>query len=260
MKIIFFGANDIGYDCCKKLIENKEEIIGLFSIPQKFKISYSKNKINNVRFSDFNYLSKKYKIPLYYYKSSKENEMVKTIKNLKPDIIIVIGWYYMISKEIRQIPPKGVIGIHASLLPKYRGGAPLNWAIINGEKETGISLFYFKSGVDNGDLIGQKKIKINDIDTIKEIINKASKSSIQLLEEMIPKIKNNTAPRIKQNENDATYFPQRSPTDGKIDWSWNSKKIKDFIRAQTKPYPGAFTKIQNKKIIIWDADIIETKK
>ncbi|MEO6254699.1 MAG: methionyl-tRNA formyltransferase [Ferruginibacter sp.] len=258
MKILFFGASELGYDCCECLIENNTEIVGIFTIPQHYSIKFKDEKelivLNNVNFKDFNELGKKYHIPVTTVEG-KMTEHLQYIKDLKPDLILVIGWYYMIPESIMSIPPKGAIGIHASLLPKYRGNAPLVWAIINGEKETGISLFYFDKGVDTGDIIAQKKFVINDTDTIKEVLEKTKECSIQILIENIPLLQNNKAPRFVQDHTQATIFPKRTPKDGEIDWAMSPKQIKNFIRAQTKPYPGAFTYINEKKITIWDADV-----
>ena len=163
----------------------------------------------------------------------------------------------MIPDAILKLAKKGAMGIHGSLLPKYRGNAPFVWAMINGEKETGVSLFYFEKGIDEGDIVARKEFPIEENETIKDVLEKARTASVDILLEYLPMIANGTAPKIPQDHSQATIFPKRTPEDGLIDWSWNAKRIKDFIRAQTKPYPGAFTIINNKKIVLWDADIIE---
>ncbi len=258
MKVLFFGASELGYDCCECLINNNIEIAGIFTIPQNFSIKYKdeieKIVIKNVTFKDFNELGRKYNIPVTTVEGNVA-EYCDYIQNLKPDLIVVIGWYYMIPQSIMQIPPKGSIGIHASMLPKYRGNAPLVWAIINGEKESGVSLFYFENGIDSGDIIAQQKFNIENTDTIKDVLEKVKICSKEILIENIILLKENRAPRCVQDHSQATVFPKRTPKDGEINWSLSIKEIKDFIRAQTKPYPGAFTYINGKKVIIWDADI-----
>jgi methionyl-tRNA formyltransferase len=161
----------------------------------------------------------------------------------------------MLPGKIRKLTPKGCVGIHASLLPKYRGGAPINWAIINGEKKSGISLFYLGDGVDNGDIISQRSFPISDTDSCKEVYDKATRVSIEILKIALPKLAAGTANRIPQNESEATWFPQRNPSDGRIDWRWNGRTIYNFIRAQTKPYPGAFTYLRHEKITIWHCQL-----
>jgi methionyl-tRNA formyltransferase len=256
MRIVFFGASELGYDCCENLLLSGQNIVGIFTIPQEFKISYSKDKpVKNILFKDFHELGAKYNVPVIDVKEKMSN-YDGDLRELKPDFLLVIGWYYMIPKSLRELANQGCAGIHASLLPKYRGGAPLVWAMINGEKETGISFFYFSDGVDDGDLIAQVKFSIDESDTIKDLLEKTKQASLEVVKEYVPKIAQNTAPKFVQ-EGEPTYVPQRKPEDGLIDWSWDNAKIKRFIKAQTKPYPGAFTIIDSKKVMIWDADILD---
>lgn len=255
MRIVFFGATELGSKCCRLIIEKKlADVTGIFTIPREFNISYSEEPVKNVNFADMHSLGKEFDIPVITV-TEKIKEYHSKIESFKPDLIVVIGWYYMIPASIRKLAPLGAVGIHASLLPKYRGGAPLVWAIINGEKESGISLFYLDDGVDTGDVIAQAKLLIEDNDKIGTVIEKIIPLSLQMLEEYIPMIGSGTAPRIKQAEDEATIYPQRSPEDGVIDWEQSPEQIRNFIRAQSKPYPGAFTIINKKKVTLWDADI-----
>jgi methionyl-tRNA formyltransferase len=257
MRIVFLGATELGFTCCKLIIEKKlADVACIFTIPREFKISYSKTLVKNATFKDFRYFNSTYGIPVIDI-TEKMGAYKDEIEKYKPDLILAIGWYYLIPKSIRDIAPKGCIGMHGSLLPKYRGGAPLVWAIINGEKETGISLFYLEDGIDAGDIIAQEKIIIEPEDTIKTLIDKMTGYSLLIIEKYLPMIADGTAPRINQDNSKATLVPQRKPDDGLIDWNWDAEKIKNFIRAQTKPYPGAFTIFNGKKITIWDADIEE---
>lgn len=257
MRIVFFGATELGYKCCKRIIEKKlAEIVGIFTIPKEFNISYSDKPVTNVTFADFHKLGKEYNIPVVDVVDKMASYKDK-VNEFKPDFLLVIGWYYMLPKSIRDLAKKGCAGFHSSLLPKYRGGAPLVWAMTNGEKETGLSFFYLEEGIDEGDIIAQKKITIEEEDTIKTLIDKTTIEALSIIDEYIPKLVDGTAPKIPQDNSKATTVPQRSPEDGEIDWSWDSERIKNFIKAQTKPYPGAFTIINGKKIIIWDADITD---
>jgi methionyl-tRNA formyltransferase len=258
MKIVFFGATELGYKCCRLIIEKElAEITGIFTIPREFNISYSEIPVHNVMYRDFHVLGKEFDIQVVEV-TGKMGQYKEQLSDFNPDLLLAIGWYYMIPGSLRQAAPLGCVGIHSSLLPKYRGGAPLVWAIINGETEAGVSFFHFGDGVDDGDIIAQKKFQIDVQDTIREIILKATEVSLSLIEKNIPMIADGTASRIPQSHTDATYVPQRKPEDGLIDWSWDSKRICNFIRAQTRPYPGAYTIINDKKILIWDANIIET--
>jgi len=258
MKIVFFGASQLGYTCCEEIIKAGFEVVGIFTIPQEFNISYSPDKpVKNYLHKDFYELGNTYNIPVFSVNQNIKS-FEKDFTDLKPDFLLAIGWYYMVPQFMLNKLPKGSAGIHASLLPKYRGNAPLVWAMINGEKETGISLFYFEKGVDEGDIIAQEKFSIEETDTIKEILEKTQKASIQILLKNLPLITNNTNAKIQQDHSQATIFPKRSPEDGLIDWNWDVHRIRNFIKAQTRPYPGAFTFINGKKIIIWDADIVQS--
>jgi methionyl-tRNA formyltransferase len=259
MRTVFFGASALGYECCESLLKNGHDIVALFTIPKAFNISYSPNKaVNNVLYKDFHVLGNQYNIPVYEVNQNMK-DFKEIIETLKPDFYLAIGWYYMIPNSILKLASKGAAGLHASLLPKGRGNAPLVWSIINGDKETGISLFYFSDGVDDGDIIAQRKIAIDENETIKTLLEKTEKEAKSLIVEMLPLIEQDKAPRVPQQNEFATYFPKRSPEDGLIDWSLSPLEIDRFIRAQTKPYPGAFIIINGKKVIIWDAEINEIK-
>lgn len=257
MKILFFGASDLGYTCCEALLKQGSQIVGIFTIPEQFNISYSKDKpVKNYLYKDFSVLANQYQIPVFHINGDLKNYQAE-VEKLAPDLMVVIGWYYMIPDAMISLCSKGAIAIHASLLPKYRGNAPLVWAMINGEKKTGISLFYLTKGVDEGDIVDQMTIQIRETDTIADVLKKVKKASQKILLKNIPLLQKGKALRKIQDHTQATVFPKRSPEDGQIDWTWDSTRIKNFIRAQTKPYPGAFTYINNKKVILWDADILE---
>jgi methionyl-tRNA formyltransferase len=231
-------------------------VVGVLTTARKFRISYSpKDPIMNVLYKDFHEsINNKHSFPILTMKNSmRDPEVVKFVRDAAPDLVLVVGWYHMIPNIIRSIPCKGVAGIHASLLPKYRGGAPLVWAIINGEQETGLTLFYFDSGVDTGDIISQRRVPIRFEDTICAIYERIEKEGVKLLQEMIPRIAAGNAPRRPQDEKEWKIWPQRNPEDGEIKWASPTLSIYNFVRAQTKPYPGAFTFHKSKRLKIWEA-------
>jgi methionyl-tRNA formyltransferase len=257
MRIFFMGATRFGYRCLNTVLKSGAHVVGCASTPEIFQISYAPSGVKNVNYVDFSVVARELGIPSIPYDRGAQSRFVERVALLKPDLIVVAGWYYMVSGDLRRIAPKGAIGLHGSLLPKYRGGAPLVWSMINGEEEGGVSLFYLEDGVDEGDIIAQKPFPIEETDTIADALRKLEDAGARLLEENLPLLANGIATRIAQNHAEATLFPQRSPADGEIDWSWSAKRIRDFIRAQTRPYPGAFTKIGRKKVILWDADIVD---
>jgi methionyl-tRNA formyltransferase len=259
MRIAFFGASKLGYECCKALLEAGHNIVVAYTIPETFSIKYSsdaqRTTVTNSLYVDFGQLKDQYNIPVEVI-STKMSDYVDNFSAYQVDFILAIGWYYMIPSSMIKQATKGAAGIHGSLLPKYRGNAPFVWAIINGETETGISFFYFDDGVDTGDIIAQSEIAIGPDDTIAHILERAEIASKKILLEYVPKIADGSAPRLVQDHSKATSYPKRTPQDGLIDWTWVPKQIKDFIRAQTAPYPGAFTIIGGKKVTIWSADIV----
>lgn len=257
MRIVFMGASDLGWKCCQTLFEMGQDVVGIFSIPKEFRISWSDKPVRNVRFKGFEDMARIYDVPLVYVVGRMSDpEYREALKSFRPDILIVIGWYYMVPRSLRELAPLGAVGIHASLLPKYRGGAPLVWAVINGETRTGVSLFHFAGGADDGDLIGQASFDIAFEEDISDVVRKASAASVQLVREYVPKLAAGTAPRISQDHSLATVVPQRRPEDGVIDWqALTGLQAYNWVRAQTRPYPGAFTRCGGEKVIIWKASL-----
>ena len=247
-RVLFLGSKQIALKSLSTIYDlDKSSLIGIITIDDK-------NDERNV-FEGIHRFSKDRNIDFHVVKSKQESEDL--ITKFKPDLCIVVGWYWFISKKILDSVPYGFLGIHGSLLPKYRGGSPLVWAIINGEKQVGFSIFSFSSGIDNGPLWGQKKIEISNNEYIAEILTRVEDEIVVFLKEKYPLILSGSIKPIHQNENDATYCSQRIPEDGKIDWSQSSVNIFNFIRAQSKPYPGAFTFWNNCKITIWDASPVD---
>jgi methionyl-tRNA formyltransferase len=253
----FFGSTNYSKELLLFLI--KQNIIPkvIFSIPQEFNISYSAKKVKNTNYANLKEIADKNEIKFYEIDSiegKKTKDYKSLISDLNLDLLLVLGWYYMVPKSIRELAKYGAWGIHASLLPKYAGGAPLNWAIINGEKETGVTLFRMEDGVDDGDIIAQKSFSIELDDTIKEVYNKATAESKNILLQSLENIK--SIKFEKQNKSKIKIYPQRTPDDGEINLTHNSIELYDFIRAQSDPYPGAFIKtIDGKKLIIEKARV-----
>ncbi len=257
MKIAFFGCTNFSKEIIEAIIPLKDvEICAIFSIPQEFNISYSKTPVVNTNYADLSTYALKVNAPFIEINSTYGNRLkdhFNLIQALDLDVLLVMGWYYMIPKNIRNLARWGAWGLHASLLPKYAGGAPLVWAIINGEKKTGVTLFRLDNGVDDGDIILQQSFDVLNEDTIKEVYDKATIASKAIVTKVL---KSTSSLKFqKQDKTKIEVYPQRKPEDGLIDWTWNSEKIRNFIRAQTKPYPGAFTILNGKKVTIWDARI-----
>ena len=259
MRIVFLGGTDFSEFILKELLRKGFLIKAIFGIPEIFSINYEgqKQEVRNHRFADLKPLARFYDIPHYVVDQGNSETTLKAykkvIKDIYPDVILVMGWYYKVPESIRNLSKNGAWGIHASLLPKYAGGAPLVWAMIEGEEETGVTLFKLEEGIDDGPIIAQKKFPIYPSDTIKEVLDKSFCASINILLYALNSFESINFKEQKKDE--IQVYPQRKPEDGEIDWSKSPQAIQNFIRAQTRPYPGAFTYINGKKVIIWDADV-----
>jgi methionyl-tRNA formyltransferase len=258
LKVVFVGASKFGLRCLE-LLSNLEdcEIVGAISSPQSFSISYNPNGVNNILHADVPCFCENKEIPCIEIKKGMlQLYLLEQVEEWAPDFYIVVGWYHMIPKSWRKLAP--AYGMHASLLPDYSGGAPLVWSIINGETRTGITLFQLDDGVDDGSIIGASETEIYDTDDIASLYERVEDLGLELLKEYIPKLVNSSAVFSKQNEKLRRIFPQRSPEDGVINWNWSAKNIWNFVRAQTAPYPGAFTLLKGEKIHIWSGRQVST--
>ncbi len=255
-KIVFIGGNQTGLKCLQALHEAGVNVAGVLTLPKAIDISFSANPLTISRHAPIAEFAESRGWPLITV-TGKMSGYRAALESMAPDLIVVCGWYYLLPKRILEIPRLGVVGFHPSLLPKYRGAAPLNWAIICGEEKTGVSLFYLDSGVDSGDIIAQAEVKIDIRDTIADVYQKIDDEIINLAKTEVPRILRNTALRRAQSHEDATCFPPRLPDDGRIDWRLTSREIYDWIRAQTDPYPGAFSLLDGQKLMCWEARLLE---
>jgi methionyl-tRNA formyltransferase len=253
----FLGCTHFSKVLLQHLIDNQHVPSVIFTIPEEFDISYSDGKVKNTNYADLNEIAVKNSIPVYEVKSKngmRIQDYKHIISKMGIELMLVLGWYYMIPRTVREALVYGAWGIHASLLPRYAGGAPLTWAIINGETEAGVTLFRMDDGVDDGDIISQKSFDIAYDDTIKEVYSKAEAASKLVLSEVFSDI--SAVEFIPQNKDEIEVFPQRSPDDGEIDLNQSAAEIYNFIRAQSSPYPGAFIRtVDGKKLIIEKARI-----
>ncbi len=255
MSIVFFGTTDTGWHCLNEMLHAGLPVSGIVTGLPEFEISYAKNKVRNLRHRSFKNFENEFGIPILTFTRKFEEESVRTIASWQPRLLVVIGWYHLMPSRVRALAPLGAVGVHWSLLPKYRGGSPLVWAMINGERETGASLFYLEDKVDVGDVIAQTRMRIGAEEEVGAMIARLNVASGGLVVEHIPQLLQGVAQRRPQDEAQATYFAPRAPEDGEIDWSWPARRIYDFIRAQTLPYPCAFSFFDKQKIKIVKATL-----
>jgi len=253
---VVLSSTAFGYQCLKKGILGVPgiQVVGILTTPPEITVPRWNKPVVISTHANFNDLQAGCDVATMRDKIT-ASSYLQHLDSWHPDLLLVLGWYYIIPREVRESISLGCAGIHASLLPKYRGGAPIPWAIINGEATTGVTFFYMGDEIDNGDIIAQKSFAIEATDNCATVYEKATQASAQVLRDYLPQIAAGTAPRTPQDHSQATYFPLRKPEDGEIDWSWDTKRIRNFIRAQTRPYPGAFIYIGSRKITFWDVDI-----
>ncbi len=241
--ILVFAYHDVGYECLDFLIQNDEYILAV--------ITHENNPNEEIWFRSVADLAAEYGIPVYTPESVNTPEWVERIRSWEPDLIFSFYYRNMIKEDILNIPRLGAFNMHGSLLPKYRGRAPINWAVLNGEQETGVTLHHMVKRADAGDIVDQEAVPIGLDDTAQDVFHKAVKAARLVLERQIDALTQGTAPRRKQDESRATYFGGRKPEDGRIDWTQNAETIYNLIRAVTHPYPGAFTETGGKKLFVW---------
>ena len=254
MRVVFVGSSEFSLKCLD-LISSLESIdlVGVITNPSTFAISYSNAPVTNCLHSDLVAWSSERDVCCYQLNTKMNSpHLLEWVLDKAPDLFLVVGWYHLVPQSLRDIAP--AIGLHASLLPDYSGGAPLVWAIINGEQKTGITLFKMDSGVDSGPIIGQAEEVILPSDTIRSLYDRIEKKGLQLLVKYLPIISSGKVEYQQQDSARRRIFPQRSPADGLINCRLDAWSIDRFIRAQTKPYPGAYLELNDgSRLTIWEA-------
>jgi len=239
MKIVWLSANLFGFELLKEAMKIKEaNIVGIITLDKRAKIKM----YDGVKENDWHY----FKAPVYKLKNI--NECFEVLKKILPDMIIMCGWRQIIDKKILDIPKKGFIGFHPTLLPKGRGAAPIINSILEGFKKSGVTMYYVNNTLDGGDVIGQKSFKIKDDDYAQDVYKKVVGAGQYLIKMYLPRIISDNAPRVIQREEKASYFKKRSLKENRIDLESNPEEIYRKIRALSKPYNGAYLKLGNKKI------------
>ncbi len=249
MRIVFLGTPDFSVPCLDALINSKHEVLAVVTQPDK-----ARNRMV-VSFSPVKEEAIKHNIKVLQYDKIRL-QGVEDLKALNPDLMVTCAYGQIISQEILDIPKYGVINVHASLLPKYRGSAPIQWAILNGEKETGITIMQTALGVDSGDIILQEKIAIKENETAGELFDDLAKIAPSVLMKAIDLIESGKATFTKQNEEEATHFPMLKKEDGHIDWTQDGKTIINKIYG-LNPWPSAYSILDGKIFKIYKAKFEE---
>lgn len=251
MNVVFMGTPDFATEALSKIYDAGHNVLAVVSQPDK--PSGRGMKLLPTPVKEYA-ISKNLKV-YQPEKIRKNTEFIEEIKSLKPDVIVVVAYGKILPKEILEIPKYGCINVHASLLPKYRGSAPIQWAIINGETKTGITTMYMDIGMDTGDMILKSEVDILEDDNYGTLYEKLKKAGGLLILETLDKVVDGIAPRQKQPD-EFTLAPMIEKTLGHIDWSKSANEIRNLVRG-LNPMPGAYTFLDDKTIKIWDAGVIE---
>lgn len=255
MRILFMGTPDFAKESLEAVYNAGYEIIGVVTNPDK-----PKGRGMKMMFTPVKEFALEKNIPIYQPLKVRNNtEFIEEMKELNPDVICVVAYGKILPKEILDIPEKGCINVHGSLLPKYRGAAPIQWAVLNGEKTTGVTTMYMDIGMDTGDMILKKEVSIGEDETTGELWNRLSKIGGEILVDTLKLIENGKAPREKQGE-DFSMAPMLDKQMARIDWkNKTAEEIKNLVRG-LNPIMGAFSMLDNKKIKFWKVQKLDEKE
>ncbi len=251
-KIIFFGFGDVGYKCLKHMLENDYNVIAVFT--------HERDPHEKSWFTSPEKIAKDWGIDVYKPINLNTQKWFRKIKYLKPDLILSLYYRARIPEEIFSQAKLGAYNLHGSYLPTYRGRAPLNWAILNGENFTGASLHVLEKNFDTGDIVDRRKVYFTQDEYVGDIQPKVAQTAVDMFAENLPKLLSGNVKKIPQIELEEvpSYFGKRTPEDGRIDFSKDAEEIRNLIRAVSRPFGGAFFDIEDKRYIVWRADIDKT--
>ena len=250
MRIVFMGTPDFSVPTLEQLIRN-HQVVGVVTQPDK-----RKGRGKAMAFPPVKEKALEYDIPVYQPVKVREPEFIEELKKMNPDIIVVVAFGQILPEEILNLPPYGCVNVHASLLPKYRGAAPIQWAVIDGEKETGVTTMYMAKGLDTGDMLDKVVVPIDPKETGESLHDKLSEAGGRLILETLTKLENGTAVRIPQNDAESCYAKMLTKELGEIDWNQSAAAIERLIRGLNS-WPSAYTHLDGKTLKIWDADVEE---
>ena len=245
MRIVFMGTPDFAVPSLKQLIEDGHEIVGVFTQPDK-----PKNRGMKLTPSPVKVVALEHEIPVYQPTTLKAEEPFEALAALAPELIVVAAYGKILPKRFLDLPPKGCINVHSSLLPRYRGAAPINWAILNGECETGVTIMYMAEGLDTGDIISQRSTPIDPDETVESLHDRLADIGAQLLGETVTAIGAGTASRIPQDDAQSCYAPMLSRELSPIDFSLSAKEIHNQVRGLI-PWPATTAEIKGEAFKIF---------
>ncbi len=245
-RILFFGYSEVGYECLALLLERGDHVVAL--------ITHEDNPQEKIWFKTPAAAAREHGIPVFTPDNVNTPEWRERLAALQPDLILSVYYRHMIGTKILGLPRLGAWNLHGSLLPKYRGRAPINWAILQGETRIGMTLHRMVKSADAGAMVDQDGVEIDSRATAEQAFRRVLPCARRVLARQIDALLAGTGRETPQDEAQATYFGGRKPEDGRIDWTWSSERIFNLIRAVTDPYPGAFTGVGDARLMVWWAE------
>jgi methionyl-tRNA formyltransferase len=251
MRTVWVSFDTIGRDCLGAAAESGAEIVGVVTLPGPI----DPNRSGQCAFDD---VAARLGAALVETRDINAPETVNAIRKLEPELIFVVGWSQLVHQPFISLAREGVFGMHPTLLPKHRGRAPIPWAILTGLARTGVTLFEIVDATaDSGAIVGQVVLDIGPDETATTLFARIADAHVELTKEFVPRLLARTAPRTPQAPSRASSWHRRTPADGIIDWETRARYLYDWVRAQTRPYPGAFTYLGDEKVIVWSARPVE---
>lgn len=245
MRIVYMGTPDFAVPCLERILEAGHEVLAVFTQPDK-----PKGRGYTLTPPPVKVCAQSYGIEVFQPKTLKDGEAVQLLKEIAPDAVVVVAYGKILPKEILELPPLGCINVHASLLPKYRGAAPIQWSVLNGEKETGVTVMYMDQGLDTGDMLMKATVDIGPDETAGELHDRLSAAGARLLVKALAEIENGTAKRERQDESLTCYSPMLDKTLCKIDWGKKAQQVHNQVRG-LNPWPVAISSVHGKNIKIF---------
>lgn len=249
MKIIFMGTPDFAVVALEEIIEHGFEVIGVVTQPDR-----AKGRGKKVQYTPVKQLAVAHNIPVFQPETAKDDDFIQTLRRLKPDCIVVAAYGNILPKELLEMPRYGCINIHASLLPKYRGSAPIHWAVLNGEEKAGITIMKMDEGLDTGDMLLKDEVEVGDM-TTGELHDILAKMGGELIVKALKNIESNSIKPTKQNDEEATYASMIDKKMGQIDWSKSAEEIKRLVLG-LNPWPIAYTNYEGTVMKIWEVEVL----
>jgi methionyl-tRNA formyltransferase len=249
MKAVVFAYHNVGYRCLSVLLAHGMDV--------PLVVTHADSANENIWFSSVADLAASHGIATATPDDPNDPQFVERIANIQPDLLFSFYYRQMLKAPLLKIPRHGALNMHGSLLPKYRGRTPVNWAILKGERETGATLHYMVEKPDAGDVVTQQAVPILPNDTAQEVFGKVTLAAEMALDRVLPSLMQGNAPRQAQDLARGSYYGGRKPEDGRIDWSQSNVQVHNLVRAVAPPYPGAFTLAGGRKIHIYATRVAE---